>query len=36
MNVLASTLITANALLWTPDKRLVHLAQCFHVVFAAT
>lgn len=36
MALLTSTLITANALLWTLDKRLVHLAQRFHVAFTAT
>jgi len=35
MALLASILITANALFWTLDKRLVHLAQRVHVAFAA-
>lgn len=35
ITLLASTLITANARLWTLDKRLVHLGQRFHVAFAA-
>jgi predicted nucleic acid-binding protein len=36
MALLASTLITPDSLLWTLDKRLVHLAQRFHVAFTAT
>lgn len=35
MVLLASTLITSGALLWTLDKRLADLARRFHVGFAA-
>ena len=35
MVLLASTLVTPGALLWTLDKRLANLAQRFHVDFAA-
>lgn len=35
MVLLASTLITSGALLWTLDKRLADLARRFHVAFAA-
>jgi hypothetical protein len=31
--LLSSTLITAGALLWTADKRLVNLAQRFSVAY---
>ncbi len=35
MVLLASTLITSGALLWTLDERLADLARRFHVGFAA-